>query len=105
MNRLGLVWVAFAASCAEYEVSLVQVSDPPLPVTLGWEVEMPAGILVTARAHPFRNGGEMSSDAEIGFTVDNPTVLDLSPVIEDDSEFGGVWALAAVAPGTTTIEK
>lgn len=97
-----IVLVVFAASCAEYSVTFEQRSETPLPVVLSSEVEIPAGIVVTAQAHPFRDDGELPSDTEITFSIDDPEVFDLVPVV-DDPELGDAWALIAVASGTTTI--
>jgi hypothetical protein len=101
MSR-GIAVVMLAASCAEYTVSLEQESEAPLPVTLSWAVDMPVGIVVTARAHPFRNGGELPSDTDVDFVVEDPSVLVLAPVV-DDTDAADVWALSGVAPGTTTV--
>ena len=93
----------FAAGCAEYSVSFEQRSERPVPVAVGsGDVEMPAGIVVTAQAHPFRDDGEMSHDTVLSFAVDDPDVLIVAPVV-DDPELADGWALIAVAPGSTTI--
>ena len=92
----------FAAGCAEYSVSFEQRSETPVPVASCGSVEMPAGIVVTAQAHPFRDDGEMSPTPCWRLRSTTRSVLIVAPVV-DDPELADGWALIAVAPGTTTI--
>lgn len=99
------VWVAgFLAltvvGCAEYGVSLQQVSSAPVPVQISeLDVEIPAGILVTVAATGTKNGEALDAGTNIELESLDDRVLAIDPV--DDT--GAGFAFTAVAPGATEI--
>jgi hypothetical protein len=84
--------------CQEYTVTLSQTGVTPVPVLIGDNVEMPAGILATAVALVERDGEEF--DARIELESLDERIVMTEPV---DSEIEDEWALLAVAPGMVDI--
>jgi hypothetical protein len=93
--RLSLLWLA---GCSEYTVTLSQTGVTPVPVIIGSNVEMPAGILATAVPTVERNGEEI--DTRVEFESLDVGVVAVEPV---DSDVEDEWAILAVAPGVADI--
>jgi hypothetical protein len=95
---IARVSLLFLLGCHEYSVSLAQTGVTPLPVLIGSNIEMPAGILATAVPVVERDGEEI--DARIELESIDVRVVAVEPV---DSEVEDEWAILAVAPGLADI--
>jgi hypothetical protein len=104
-------WTAAVVSltlvgCAEYAVTLEQVSTVPLPVEIGDQVVIPAGIVVTVSMTGYKNGEPLDRDVDLELRVRHPTdVISIAPVAGDASDTGlANFALIGVSPGENALE-
>jgi hypothetical protein len=88
----------FLMGCSEYTVTLSQTGMTPVPVLIGSNVEMPAGILATVVPIVEKDGEEI--DARVELESVDVRVVAVEPV---ESEVEDEWAILAVAPGLADI--
>lgn len=95
---LGSLLISLLVGCHEYSITLEQTGTSPLPVLVGDNVEMPAGLLVTVVPRALRDGEEY--DATVDLESEDERILTVTPI---ESEVDNEWALLAVAPGLVDI--